>query len=236
MARLVIFGDSFAAERPEPHAWPKLLASKYEVPVKYYSFPATNIEFTSTKLYEYLETDYRDDDIIVLVLTSSARAPIVHDEYYPSWSPIYKFMLYDPDLISKMNMPALSKHMEEHLPYYETWQRFFNPAIHRSICYMIERTIASLPNKKLILSGFEDSDSQNQIVKMSCHPEGNLFAVSEQEYIHKVGIESFRGKDFRANHLSSDNHIILANYIYNCLEVEYTSLSDVVFEKGIYYA
>lgn len=234
MSRLVIFGDSFAAERPDSEAWPKLLAEKYGVPAKYYSFPATNIEYTSIKLFQYLETDYKEDDIIVLVLTSSARAPIVHDDYYPSWAPMYKFSLLDPDFLENLGNKHVTQHMNEHKQYYETWQRYFNPLIHQSTCYFITKTVNSLPNKKLVLSGFSDSDPKITKTAIDCHPGGNLFDISCLEYEDNYTVEGFRGRDKRANHLSPENHYIMLDYVYSCLENGCTDLDYSKFKQAFY--
>jgi hypothetical protein len=245
MSRLVVFGDSFADERPQEIAWPKLLSSKYGVPVKYYSLAATNLEYTSTKLFDYLENDYQETDIIVVILTSCHRAPIVHDDYYPAWSTLYKFIITDDKLLEKLNNPYLSEHIQEHESYYRTWLRFFNPKIHKSMCYFIARTVNSLPNKKLVLSAFEDSDPVNDTNRCECHPIGNLLTVSENEHVSRKSGEYFKGKlksktgktgswDARPNHLHDDNHYILTDYMYDCLEGNYSPLSSVKFKTDIF--
>lgn len=245
MSRLVVFGDSFADERVQEITWPKLLSSKFGVPAKYYSLAATNLEYTSTKLFDYLENDYQETDIIVVILTSCYRAPIVHDAYYPSWSTLYKFIVGDDKLLEKLDNPYVTEHFKEHEEYYKTWLKFFNPAIHKSQCYFIAKAVNSLPNKKLVLSAFEDSDPTNDNNRSECHPCGNLMVASENEHISRKNGEYFKGKmksktgktgiwDARPNHFHEDNHYILTNYMYECLQYNYSPLSSVKFKTDLF--
>lgn len=234
MARLVYFGDSFIMKRPEPHAWPRLLGQKYGVETVYHALSATPIEFTSTKFHEYLQNDYREDDILVVVLTSSGRAPIVHKNYFHAWSAMYKFCLLEPDLLEKIGDEHLINHMNAHKQYYETWLEYFNPMIHQATCHLIARTVNSLPNKKLVLSGFKDSDPKIIGTSVECHPGGNLFDLSCLEYDDDYNLESFRGFDVRANHFSPENHTVMLDYVYSCLENGCTDIDYSKFKQGFY--
>lgn len=231
MSRLVIFGDSFAADRPEKNTWPKLLGIRYSIPVVYHSFEGSSIEYTATKFFEYLQSDYSETDKIVLVLTSGTRAPIVHDNYYPAWAPLFKFLSADPALLEKLNLPHFTQHLKEHSGYYETWIKFFNPKIHKSICHFMTKTLDALSNDKLILSAFEDSDSSSNASPANCHPTGNLMAISCGENMDGIVRQGYPGKDSRANHLSEENHLILENYIHECFQGNYKSLNEVNFKR-----
>lgn len=234
MARLVYFGDSFIAMRPEEYAWPRLLAKKYEIPAVYHAEPASNIEFTAIKLHEYLKNDYHEDDIIVTVLTSSSRAPIVHEKYFPAWSAMYKFHVLDPTFLEKLNNKHVTEHLTKHRQYYETWIEYFNPGIHQSMCYLITRTLSGLPNKKLVLSGFKDSQPNTIKTNVDFHPMGNLFDLSCLEYTEEYNLETWRGKDNRANHFTEENHYIMLDYVYSCLENGCTDIDYSKFKQAFY--
>ena len=69
--------------------------------------------------------------------------------------------------------------------------------------------------------------------------------ASENEHISRKNGEYFKGKmksktgktgswDARPNHFHEDNHYILTDYMYECLQYNYSPLSSVKFKADLF--
>lgn len=231
MSRVILFGDSFLKEWPEENIWYKLLAAKYAAPVIYYSVGGSSVEHTSVQIMNYFNSNYKESDILIVGLTANIRTPIVHDEYDPSWSAACTMLFrFDSDLA--FAPPEIVEHMKDHGQYYKTWEKFKSPATHLSQCFFIRRFINSLPNRKIILSCFEDSSVENFSDSIPCHVKGNLITISRSEYSvwNPSRADSSR---HRPSHLCPENHVMLANYIHDCIETGYKPLDYTKFQRGV---
>ena len=104
--------------------------------------------------------------------------------------------------------------------------KFYNEEIHHAQVTILRQSLESLPNKKLILSAFPDSQEHKLAGYCDFHVTGSaLMGIS----LHEMGIsfgENFKpprqstpsiGPDPRPNHLSEQNHKILAEDLYDML-------------------
>jgi hypothetical protein len=81
MANLVLFGDSFCAEYTDTdgkYIWWKETAKTLGLGINNYARRGSSLNYATVKYYEYLNKSYSPDDIIIFVVTSSGRSPLVH--------------------------------------------------------------------------------------------------------------------------------------------------------------
>lgn len=228
MPRIVVFGDSYATahnsfQEKTENCWTNIISKKYNSQIEYYSENGSSLDYTAVKFYEYLDSQYREDDIIIVVLTSMNRLPIVHKNFDPKWSAITKFAIESQEFASFMcnKNPYFSHYLEKISPYVDVWDSYFNPEVYKSLCFLLSKTIETLPNKKIILSAFPESDILISDHSITCKPSGFLKKITENEFIDNapywdgIGVPK---PDSRVNHISEVNHNILAEYAYRFLE------------------
>ncbi len=221
--QLIIFGDSFAQDEHRQWQWFKQLASDLKVNnLINYAKAGSSLEYSYNKLFNYLEysNDYNESDIIIFLATSGVRSPIVHDEYEPAWASYVHHM-------AKSRMPKmeeserkLNEHYESHQQYYRTLVKYNNNNSNKSKHFVIASTLHNLPNKVLYLLCIDKLydlktfntffTRQNMII-----PRINLINVSKNEIEDS---EFFPYPwDYRMNHITKENHKILAFQAYNTI-------------------
>lgn len=239
MGKLIVFGDSYCANTiPSDQYWWKIVADTLNVEVVNYAVSGSSLNYSISKYYEYLNSNYYVNDTILFVCTSGLRSPLVHQFFPPNLSALAELFYkinFDISLIDNRFPEKLIRHFRENSKFYETWFEFYDEKNHLALVNLLRESLANLPNKKILLSGFDDSLSDRFARSHDFHLGGCLFDISKAEYVSDQAYVASRTAmvpDSRPNHLSADNHIILARIVNESLNGSYSSLNSGEFMRG----
>lgn len=201
MSKLWVFGDSFS-DMPQTrteYSWQNLLANKLRITgIENRACPGASndwIFYTVTSNINNLA----GDDYVVIQTTQKHRQWFFRDR--PTignyWiADFEKFVT--PDQRKAVDMYV--DHLQSDLIDNVRWTQF---------SLALERLTPSIAARVLVLPGFE---SVNGVI-------GTLLEVSDNEFIDQENIQQYfysnQGIDPRNNHLSAENHKILAEKIFN---------------------
>ena len=201
MAKLWVFGDSFS-DMPQTgmeHSWQNLLANKLKITeIENRASPGVSndwIFYTVTSNINNLT----GDDYVVIQTTQKHRQWFFQDQPTISNYWIKDFERFvTPDQSKAVDMYA--EHLQSDLIDDIRWTQF---------SLALERLTRLVDTNILILPGF---NSVNGVI-------GTLLEVSDSEFINQDNIKQYfysnQGIDPRNNHLSTENHKILAEKIFN---------------------
>lgn len=241
MSKLIIFGDSFAdkvsTHIPEDkQAWFEILSKKLDRDLVSYGLNGTSISYSTSKLFEYLNSpQYHADDIIVFVTSALSRLPLVHSKIIPNYAS--KWLMYLNGELSKKDNAW--QHFHQNHNFYKMYHQFFNYEQVKQQKISIALTLKALPNLTVILSAFEDVtegliDDRLDLLKNDTNfilINAKLFQISEAEFAPTgttyVNFTDFFGGECRHCHLSNSNNQELADQLYNCI----THQSNNYFNK-----
>lgn len=239
---LVLFGDSFASVVPDGdyQTWFEMLADKLGVAYKSYAIRGSSFEYSTLKFYEYLQSDWSPDDIIIFVLTSANRSPVVSSDFDPSWAALTTGKVFYDTLSArdKKLIDALSEsneHYTQYKQYYRDWVILQNDDLVLAQRFMLLKCLHSLSNKTISISGWE---IERKIpTHFENHINGSLSEVAANEITTRKILDLVEkyGKDFRRNHLHESNHCILSDLIYKKLIGEEVEFSTELFHKNLYH-
>ena len=231
--RLVIFGDSFAStnigvslEESSGVIWFVELAKKLGLEIKNYAHPGTSFEYSIREFGRYISTiDYCEDDIIIFVMTSIYRSPILSEDIPPHFAS-YMTSFLDGSL-SKDHMAY--EHYFKNKEMYKSLHKNYDTYLADTIRKTLIITLKQLKNTCLVIPAFESSfdfskkndpnillaeDTSTIVIK------SNLYDISEKEII-EAGYPEFRNffkRELRNCHLCNTNNTILAEQLYKCIE------------------
>lgn len=228
--KLVIFGDSFSSlgigmseADSSGNVWFSELAKKLKLDIKNYSHGGTSIEFSLREYGKYISShDYDEQDIIIFVLTSIYRSPILSDKiesHYASY--LTSFM----DGSLPKEHPAYA-HYEKNKEMYTSIHLNFSVELANSLRKILALSLKYLPNQSIVIPAFESSlDTHNDInhifssTKNCVLVKENLYDISENEYKNCKYLEyrNFFKGDIRNCHLCNTNNLILADQIHDCI-------------------
>jgi|Laugresubdmm15sn_1035100.scaffolds.fasta_scaffold02062_11 hypothetical protein len=244
MANLVLFGDSFCAESEydgtrggsDPQGkdtWWKDVAKTLGLGINNYSVRGTSLNYSTVKYYQYLNESYSTDDIIIFIVTSSGRSPLVHPDFLPESAAILQLFSSRGFSFKNVDLPAsLKQHFDDHKSFYETWYQFYNPEVHLSQVNLIREALNGLSNKKLLINVFNEAQSSDFTQQYNFHLDGYMMQISMEEFATQDEYSRNRFFDTRPNHLSEENHKIFYDYVLKCLDGNYKSMLEVDFKKG----
>ena len=234
----MIFGDSFASDYvndPTGKSWHRVLADKLGIEEKCYtnySLSGSSMEYSTSSFFKYVNSAYNKNDIIVLVMSSLNRSPLIHKEFPPGFAS--EMTRYLQGTLPKDN-PAY-EHYVQHNSFYKTWFTFKNMDLEWAQRFNLLMTLKHLPNTVIALSGFSHIqdyyklDNLLESTETFLNIKPALFDISNDEIIggsfyefHKL----FKG-DPRNCHLTRTNNQILGNQLYECI----TSKSVSTFDKS----
>lgn len=238
---LVLFGDSFVSEwdSSDHPSWFDLLAKELNTTYKTYGTRGSSFEYSTLMFYQYLMNDYDSEDVIVFVLTSPNRSPVVTDEFDPSWAAqAYGKVFYkeqnsrDKKIIDGLS--DSSEHYNRYRTYYKDWFMLQSNDLILAQRYVLLTALHSLSNKTVSLSGWDTELPISN--KFNNHLSASLWQAAENQITdgHFVDLLSKHGRDFRQNHFHEENHIILKNGVYSCLTDGDTTLTVDSFAKNLY--
>lgn len=238
---LVLFGDSFASEWEygDHKSWFQLLAEELGTTYKTYGLHGTSFEYSTLKFYQYLNTEYTEDDVIVFTLTSPYRSPTISEDFIPSWAAMaYGKVFYDRQNSRDRRMlderPESDEHFNRFKNFYKDWFFLQNNDLVLAQRYMVLSTLHSLPNKTVSISGWDTELPISH--KFNNHLCPSLWQASENE-ISGGSIVDFmekHGKDFRKNHFHESNHYVLKDEVYSQLMTGTCNLTVDSFHKNLY--
>ena len=245
-SRVGYFGDSFvddkfnwdticASMNPE-NLWTNVLAKRLNIPYLNHAHAGTGLDHILTRLqFELLNNNIGSDDLIILGLTSWDRKWLVRDQ--PEVSHIINlqydhFWQHFLGATPPKERPKLKKQMEIAWEYYvHSWNNTLSyiehSAFHSHLIWLRDNFNLSLiviPTfEPLIVHGKEYCPDPNkghyEVTGFLNNASLNEFAGDyEKRRDHYVwNVWGKNGIDRRANHLSLENHDILADKIYNTL-------------------
>ena len=236
---LYVFGDSFASietdstmsvtarEQLISKAWSVLLSKKLGVELKNFGISGSSLEYTYYKFHQIC-ADFKEDDIIVIVLTDLLR----------------KWIIQDRPVTSSLVAVEMHGNLNSNLIKCARWY-FANvlnvevEEVHlQNFLHAVNATTPHLKVKPLFICAFDDESrgrwginintvNRSQINNFAT---GSLWEVSSYEIEHadaKIAVKTNLKKEFRLNHLSDVQHPILADkildYIHNGTVVDLTT-------------
>lgn len=242
---LWVFGDSYA-EIKDPikgqhlehsHSrWTDILADRLDLEHKNYGLGGSALEYSSCK-FNALYPEMQKNDVLVLCITDIAR----------------KWIMKDSPTSANMRMiERLKEHDIITENDYDSFINYFgnilNLDIERVHCCNFLNALSFLTLKKnmklVLLPCFEHS--------FHIHEEKTLVLSKHVKYpkksqaLWKISVNEFKGRekklplkviDHRLNHLSAENHEILAELIYDCLTNDSDlDLNPEKFKKDLFTA
>lgn len=241
---LWVLGDSFAADDSFKNLngivrhdrWWEQLAKKLNLNVKNYAKSGTSIDYSSL-MFHQIFNEIKPKDVIVLALTDTQRQWI--DKNNPSITTIRMF--------EKMNeLGYLSKESFDYAVYHFT--ESLNTEVESASATNFVNSVSYLTLKKdvkfIILPCFNHGhdpmvEAKNMILGK------NVIAPKKGQCLWTISISEFKGEskklpkqviDHRFNHLSPENHTILANKIYDAYATGALDLSHKDFLSDLFTA
>lgn len=232
MSKLVVFGDSFACykftgkenESLNNLAWFNLLAQKLEKQLLTFSLNGSSINFSQNQLYNYINSsDYDETDIIVFVTTSSNRVPFITKMF-----PQHAGSQWTGFLNGTMDTRHDAyQHFIAYRKFYRKLFDFWDEQQCRQWRLDTAFLLKSLPNKAVILSGFEDIDLGLSDKELLADTDtfvlinSELWTISQNELHESLNIDQFFRRfrsEVRHSHLSNTNNAILSDQVFQCIK------------------
>ena len=226
--KLIIVGGSFGRAYQYKRnlsntskRWANILANKLNLIEKNYCRAGCSIEYSSHELFKYIKSvGYNKKDIIIFLLPGDVGSPVIEPSFHPEWaSNMIRYL--SGEKIKNKEILNHYKRFKSFYTYLVTWA-FEKEVIESKIFYILS-TLKSLPNLTLLIPSdnieivnkvkfYVEKDSNNICIKET------LLDISKNEYQDgEFGINRIERKDYRANHLSEPNHIILANELHKVI-------------------
>ncbi len=215
-----LFGDSCAADFWEI-GWPALLSRKYGLTVKNYAHPCTSAYWAYTELLKHIA----EVDQVVFVLTSMGRL------YTPNLDHYYIGTLATTEL--KLQSPNINNYEKE---LCEAAKRYYTYLSNNNFDWFVEgqivkeiKNLTNQYNKPLLLIPAFPGGVPYQTVFTT-----SLVEIMHKELTLNFGSDQYISeKQTRANHMSAENNVILADKIHGLLRTTCTnvSLDDFYFTK-----
>jgi hypothetical protein len=246
---LVLFGDSFISEpwqkcrEDSDHpTWFKMLSDILEIEYKTYGEVGSSFEYSTLKFYQYLTSkDYDPEDLIVFVLTTSGRSPVIAKEFLPEWAYLASHKTFSEHLDEpkRQHIDSLTdsdEHYNKYKNFYRDWFSLKNDDLILAQRYMLLQTLHSLPNKTISISV---GDVESPIASnFPAHANFSLLQISNDEIIDDDlwGIVRKRGSyDRRINHLQEKNHYVLRDAVYAGLtDNNFSNYNRKSFHKNLF--
>lgn len=234
------------------YCWVNMLSDMLGVNgVTFYSKIGTSIQYTMVKLFEYIISDYDQNDIIIVCLTDPTRSPIVNDDC--SWFHICASMLSSYAIHRLKGMVAEPGSFQDNLKQGIAFHEQYHLGLavdggYSTDVYCLTDYLMSLPNTVVVLGTTDEikNTKYDSLCLKNCNNKFfirdtlidvnlNEFSISggkrltKSEYFKQAG-----GYDLRFNHLSYENHVKLAEMVGSCILHGDVSEFDVTrFTKNI---
>ena len=228
--KIAIFGDSYAYSENKPFkdksvqnhfnnkSWFGHLHHKTKKQIWNWGCGGTSLLYSKQNLFGYLNSeDYDKDDYIIFIATSHYRVPTFpNDSKYKAHWQASILGFFEKRISEKEESYKIfieNKKVIEWLAYTLFTEDFINEL------RMLQVFLNSLPNKTLLLPGFNYNDANKFLdVKEFC-----LCDVSTKEKKYKTPFTNITNKEYpyqmsfdnRKQHMSDTNNEILANMIDN---------------------
>ena len=246
---LVLFGDSFISEpsqrcreASDHSTWFKLLSDDLGTEYKTYGEIGSSFEYSTLKFFEYLTSkDYDPNDLIVFVLSTGERSPVIANEFLPGWAYLANYKVFSEylDGPQREHIDSLTDsddHYNKYKNFYRDWFSLKNEDLILSQRYMLLQALHGLPNKTVSISV---GDSETSIVNhFPNHAQFSLLQISNDEIIddNLWGIVRKKGSyDYRLNHLHEKNHYVLRDAVHAGLTGDnFSNFNSQSFHKNIF--
>lgn len=232
---LAFFDDMYDGVIPE--SWIEVIARKLKLSsIQYYSLIGSSIHYTMTKFIEYYLYDYRETDVIVISVTDLSRSPIVNnDVMFPTSS--HAFSVYSEWLNRFSNFDSVQNIRQIYKNFHQKYHMTLDTKIGEipTDIHSFILTLLGLPNVVVMTTiGSSYFDTFMSTVDMTKYKskyyiEQSLGSISFNEYGYDTRyndgtkltylsfIERYDGIDYRFNHISGCNHLVLGEMISECV-------------------
>lgn len=245
--KLVLFGDSFVSiHLDEKYSWPFLLAHNLNIStdnILNFGKPGTGLDWSICQFISYLNSnDYNENDIVIFVVTSHSRPPIMENE---NQSMSAGFNAYYNNI--KKGIPNnVEQYYKKYDSFYRTWFDLQTNDMKYKDRWLLALALKQLPNFTILMSGFEDivlSSQANHILLQDSNNflkiESDLISISKNEMMNKkLGLRDFYNYftyEPRTCHLSNSNNIELADQLSKCIINKDSSYFDKTsYHKDLY--
>lgn len=242
--KLWIFGDSYAADDQFKNLngvvrhdrWWEQLAKKMNLTLKNYAKSGSSIDYSSLMFHKVFN-EVKRNDVIVLALTDTQRQWLNED--IPSCCTFQMF--------NRMKeLGKISDEVFSHAMYHFT--EVLNPQVELASAANFINSASYLTLKRgvkfVILPCFNHGHDP-MVEEKNIVLGNNVISPKKGQCLWSISISEFNGKekklplkviDHRFNHLSPDNHTILANKIYDSLSTGTLDLSTKDFLIDLFTA
>lgn len=271
--RLVVFGDSFAADyrnfikrainnfgkmqgihgrlyeclqkfhgnEVQHYSWTEMLSDRLGLSeVTYYSESGTSTHFTICRIFEYLMKDYRNDDVILVIMTEESRSPIYNEDIPAFQKCAVNLSIFNIDNIKRDRNKYGVDFFNDIYPSID-----FHKGFHKLIAadpmesidtYSLLMTLRSLPNRVVVVP-MSDFHLNSPYDSLQFDPNQDKFFIGQS--LIKVSLDEIApltvqeyfkdsdGIDLRFNHLSYCNHVAISEMIAECIAFKDISRFDV---------
>lgn len=250
--KLIIFGDSFADpndrvdENPDVKSWYEYLSEQYKV--LNHALAGTGPHYSFKKYYDFIidKNIKKDEYIVIFLLSGSDRI------HFPNKGPA-EMTYVNWDFDKKESWWCGEATLKRHKVYYESFKSeidFLFLTMHDELMWANIKNLGFLYicslmfNMKTIVFNtygykvWQKKSSQSSMDIQSLN--SSIFYISPKD-LGSVAYEEFLEReennynfiDYRRNHLSNENHLIMYNNLKKIIKNEYDTL--LPFKKDIDY-
>jgi hypothetical protein len=259
MKKIIVFGDSYVrydwvSEKTDILSWPFYLSKNLNLPIINFGISGSGLNYSMVEFNKYLNSEnYDNNDIIVWALTNEQR---LYDPTmpHPSLGIFYNLL----DVIHHRSLEEQKWINENKKHALWSMENILHPSINYNILKIVSflkvwanqnknntvvviRCFRTLPGGEFInnlLSIIDEGSNFFPILNDNdtlSNISGREFKKSNlHQYMLQKNINS-PGLDYRVNHLSPENRIILANQIFNIItnkSLKYWNRSE--FKENLY--
>lgn len=203
--RMIIFGDSFAelgSVEDDVYQWDLARRMGCDTLIDY-ARGGSSVWYTCSQVMDYLDTDYRPTDVILCILTSPYRLPVVEDWSEPgNAATLISCVRGDIPVVNGRRITTTDKHAYSWL--IENFATDYNCYVQAKFLY---KTLESIEAQSLVVQAFR---YRKQIVP------------NQTTFLYNLCIAETGGDynqmydDKRTNHFNEYNHKILAEKLFLC--------------------
>ena len=208
MNNIWIFGDSFVSPANKNYednfypewTWTKVLANKLDLDIKMVALPGISNQWLSYEIIRFYD-QIEQGDTVVIVTTEPNRNWLLYDK--PSLSQLH--MLNAEKLIGKKKYKVIQNYYDEFSEQHELVNKLYYE-------WFLQWCRSKLSNrvKLCLLPGFNNThfhDTTDNSIALKDVDEKEFQMLKDKPKV-----------DNRINHLSTNNHKILADKVYRFLE------------------
>ena len=217
---IYIYGTCWSNPRLDFYIWTNIVSRHFKGRSINYSFTGVSFEWCFSKI-DRTKHLWKPNDIILFTEPDLDR----------KW-----FFKRYPGISQAHRISKTARLSQQDKDFALLWlEKYYNPRVEflnlKAHYHMMNQSIKDADAKAFVLQGFDRPiiDDMSHILFSSGKP---ISHVSKQEYIDPD--DDWQNSDVRINHLSKDNHLILAQQVALALKTNSNIDMTVPFKEGFY--